>query len=119
MITAHVNEMGIVMRFDTVADNLSPKAWETLLDELKSHYIPSFYQHEKRMHVDFGGVKDGVPGLMRCPSVLWTRAPQCRRLWRGLSCRVGGKGALSATQTKRDKQDCHAMPTRIPARVTN
>ena len=53
------------MRFDTVADNLSPKAWETLLDELKSHYIPSFYQHEKRMHVDFGGVKDGVPGLMR------------------------------------------------------
>lgn len=52
MITAHVNEMGIVMRFDSPADNLSREAWEALLDELKSHYIPSFYQYGKRLHVD-------------------------------------------------------------------
>jgi hypothetical protein len=52
MITAHVNEMGIVIRFDSFADNLSPQAWDTLLDELRSHYIPSFYQYGKRLHVD-------------------------------------------------------------------
>jgi hypothetical protein len=52
MIKAHVNEMGIVMRFDSPADNLSSQEWDTLLDELKSHYIPSFYQYEKRIHVD-------------------------------------------------------------------
>jgi hypothetical protein len=52
MITAHVNQMGIVLRFDSPADNLSPAAWEALLDELKSHYIPSFYQYGKRLHVD-------------------------------------------------------------------
>jgi hypothetical protein len=52
MIKAHINEMGIVMRFDSPADNLSSQAWDKLLDELKSHYISSFYQHEKRMHVD-------------------------------------------------------------------
>jgi len=37
MITAHVNEMGIVLRFGSMADNLSPEAWDSLLDELKSH----------------------------------------------------------------------------------
>jgi hypothetical protein len=52
MIRAHVNEMGIVMRFDSPADNLSSEAWNSLLDELKSHYIPSFYQYGKRLHVD-------------------------------------------------------------------
>jgi len=52
MITAHVNEIGIVLRFDSPADNLSSEAWEELLDELKSHYIPSFYQYGKRLHVD-------------------------------------------------------------------
>lgn len=52
MISAHVNEMGIVMRFDSPADNLSSQAWDALLDELKSHHIPSFYQHGKRLHVD-------------------------------------------------------------------
>lgn len=52
MITAHVNEIGIILRFDSPADNLSGEAWEELLDELKSHYIPSFYQRGKRMHVD-------------------------------------------------------------------
>ena len=52
MMTAHVNEMGIVIRFDSPADNLSREAWEALLDELKSHYIPSFYQYRKRLHVD-------------------------------------------------------------------
>jgi hypothetical protein len=52
MVTAHVNEMGIVMRFDSPADNLSREAWEALLDELKSHHIPSLYQYGKRMHVD-------------------------------------------------------------------
>jgi hypothetical protein len=55
MITAHVNEQGIVIRFDSVSENFSHDEWEALLDELKSHYIPSFYQYEKRMHVDFGG----------------------------------------------------------------
>jgi hypothetical protein len=52
MITAHVNEQGIVMRFDSPAHNLSSDEWESLLDELKSHYIPSFYQYGKRLHVD-------------------------------------------------------------------
>jgi hypothetical protein len=52
MITAHVNEMGIVMTIASPADNLSREAWEALLDELKSHYIPSFYQYGKRLHVD-------------------------------------------------------------------
>src|SRR6266436_2965054 len=52
MIKAHVNEMGIVMRFDSPADNLSSDEWKSLLDELKSHYIPSFYQYGKRLHVD-------------------------------------------------------------------
>lgn len=52
MITAHVNEMGIVMRFDSPADNLSKDAWQSLLDELKSHYIPSFYQYGSRSHTD-------------------------------------------------------------------
>jgi hypothetical protein len=52
MIKAHVNEMGVVMRFDSMADNLSSDQWNSLLDELKSHYIPSFYQYGKRMHVD-------------------------------------------------------------------
>ena len=52
MIKAHVNEMGIVMRFDSPADNLSREAWEALLDELKSHYIPSFYKYGKRLRVD-------------------------------------------------------------------
>lgn len=52
MVTAHVNERGIVLRFDSLADNLSRDAWQKLLDELKSHYIPSFYQYGKRVHVD-------------------------------------------------------------------
>jgi hypothetical protein len=43
MITAHVNEMGIVLRYSPT-ENLSRDDWEKLLDELKSHYIPSFYQ---------------------------------------------------------------------------
>jgi hypothetical protein len=52
MITAHVNEMGIVLRLDAPSDNLSRDGWESLLDELKSHHIPSFYGYGKRMHVD-------------------------------------------------------------------
>jgi hypothetical protein len=44
--------MGIVMRFDSPADNLSRDAWEGLLNKLKAHYIQSFYQYGKRMHVD-------------------------------------------------------------------
>jgi hypothetical protein len=51
MITAHVNEMGIVLRFSP-ANNLTRDEWEMLLDELRSHYIPSFYQRDKRLHVD-------------------------------------------------------------------
>jgi hypothetical protein len=50
-MTAHVNEMGIVLRY-SAADNLSPEGWESLLDALKSHDIPSFYAREKRLHVD-------------------------------------------------------------------
>jgi hypothetical protein len=61
MITAHVNEQGIVLRFDSLHENFSPAQWDTLLDELKSHYIPSFYQNGKRVHVDF----DGATGKMR------------------------------------------------------
>jgi hypothetical protein len=53
MITAHVNKMAVVLRF-APADNLSHGKWEALLDELKSHYIPSFYQYGKRSHADFG-----------------------------------------------------------------
>jgi hypothetical protein len=52
MINAHVNEMGIVMTFDSPTDNLPNDRLERLLDELKSHYIPSFYQYAKRLHVD-------------------------------------------------------------------
>jgi hypothetical protein len=47
---AHVNQQGIVL----TEGNLSTEAWEELLDALKSHYIPSFYQYNKRMYVDFG-----------------------------------------------------------------
>ena len=65
MITAHVNELGIVLRFDSLSDNLSQEEWEALLDELKSHHIPSFYGHEKRMHMDFEGVKEGQPRRLR------------------------------------------------------
>lgn len=55
MIQAHVNESGIVLRFNSFGpDNLAPEEWKSLLDELKSHYIPGFYQHGKRLHVDFG-----------------------------------------------------------------
>jgi len=57
MITAHVNEMGIVLRLDAPADNLSSEGWEALLDELKSHYIPSFYPYGKRLHAD--ATRDG------------------------------------------------------------
>lgn len=52
MITAHVNEVAILLRFDAPSDNLPRDEWEKLLDELKSSYIPSFYQYGKRMHVD-------------------------------------------------------------------
>jgi hypothetical protein len=45
---AHVNERGIVLTDGTLPN----EEWGKLLDELKSHYIPSFYQYGKRMHVD-------------------------------------------------------------------
>jgi hypothetical protein len=51
MMTAHVNENGIVLRFSP-SDNPSPEGWEALLDELKSQHIPSFYPYGKRMAVD-------------------------------------------------------------------
>jgi len=38
-----------------MADNFSPEAWDSLLDELKSHPIPSFYQAGKRLHIDWAG----------------------------------------------------------------
>jgi hypothetical protein len=50
-MTAHVNEQGIVLRFNPAA-NLTHDEWEKLLDELRSHHIPGFYQHGKRAYVD-------------------------------------------------------------------
>jgi hypothetical protein len=50
-MTAHVNEMGIVLRFGG-ASGLTHDEWDLLLDELQSHYIPSFYQRDKRLHID-------------------------------------------------------------------
>ena len=50
MMTAHVNEEGIVLRFST-ADNFPTQQWEILLDQLKSVHLPSFYRAEKRMLV--------------------------------------------------------------------
>jgi hypothetical protein len=55
MIRAYVNERGIVLQFDSLADKLPTAEMEVLLDELKSHYIPSFYQYGKRCYVDFLG----------------------------------------------------------------
>lgn len=51
-MTAHINEMGIVFRFESPIENLSHDQWEALLDELKSHHIPSFYGTGKRSAVD-------------------------------------------------------------------
>lgn len=50
MRTAHVNEAGIVLRYE-FSENLTPQDWETMLDQLKSQHLPSLYQHGKRMHV--------------------------------------------------------------------
>jgi hypothetical protein len=47
---AHVNQQGIVL----TEGRMDSEAWEELLNALKSHYIPSFYQYGKRMHVDVG-----------------------------------------------------------------
>jgi hypothetical protein len=52
------------MRFDSMADNLSSDQWTTLLDQLKSHYIPSFYQLGKRMHVDFSAAGGGMRAVV-------------------------------------------------------
>ena len=65
MITAHVNEQGIVLRFDSLADNLPKPEMEKLLDELKSHYIPSFYQYGKRSHADISGETGTGSGKLR------------------------------------------------------
>lgn len=65
MITAHVNQSGIVLRFDSLSENLSHDEWESLLDELKSHYIPSFYARGKRAYADFSGVREGSSGKLR------------------------------------------------------
>ena len=37
--------------------------WESLLDELKAHHIPSFHQHRKRMVVNVGA-SGGVRGVV-------------------------------------------------------
>lgn len=51
MITAHVNELGIVFRGHNPIDQ--PIAWwESLLDELKAHHVPSLHPTGKRMSVD-------------------------------------------------------------------
>jgi hypothetical protein len=50
MMTAHVNNQGIVLRFDA-ADNLPNQQWEILLDQLKSEHIPSLYANGRRSHV--------------------------------------------------------------------
>jgi hypothetical protein len=51
MITAHVNEMAIVLRYPQ-SDNLTHEQWETLLDELKSQHIPSLYPMGRRSYAD-------------------------------------------------------------------
>jgi hypothetical protein len=51
MITAHVNELGIVFRGHNPIDQ--PAAWwESLLDELKAHHIAGLHPRGKRMSVD-------------------------------------------------------------------
>ena len=50
MMTAHVNQEGIVLRF-SIADNLPTQQWEILLDQLKSTYLPSLYRTGKRLIV--------------------------------------------------------------------
>lgn len=52
MMTAHVNEEAIVLRFESV-DNLSHQGWEILLDQLRSEHIPSLYRNGKRSHASF------------------------------------------------------------------
>jgi hypothetical protein len=47
-----------------MADNLSNAQWKALLDELKSQYIPSFYQYGKRMHVDFNAQGGGMRAVV-------------------------------------------------------
>jgi hypothetical protein len=64
MIKAHVNEMGVVMRFDSRAENLSSGQWNSLLDELKSHYIPSLYQRGKRLYVDLNAQDGGMRAVV-------------------------------------------------------
>jgi hypothetical protein len=51
VITAHVNELGIVLRIRH-ADNLSREQWEALLDELKSQHVPALYRIGERCIVD-------------------------------------------------------------------
>jgi hypothetical protein len=62
MIKAYVNEMGIVLELGSTSDDLSDVEWKKLLDELKSHHIPSFYPTGNRMHigVDSEGKKRAV-----------------------------------------------------------
>jgi hypothetical protein len=62
MITAHVNELGIVFRGFNPLDQPADW-WESLLDELKAHHIPSFHQYGKRMVVDMGA-SGGARGVV-------------------------------------------------------
>jgi len=63
MATAHVNELGIILRGFNSLDQ--PTAWwESLLDDLKSRHIPSFYRRGKRMFVDASGVNGAVRGVV-------------------------------------------------------
>jgi hypothetical protein len=64
VIVAHVNKMGIVLQY-TLSENLSHEDWESLLDDLKSHYIPSFYQFGKRSYADFSGAGEEFTGKVR------------------------------------------------------
>ena len=57
MIRAYINENAVVLQLDSLSDNLPTAEMSALLDELKSRYIPSFYQNGKRCAVDFGGGK--------------------------------------------------------------
>jgi len=50
-ITAHVNDQGIVLRY-RYEDNLPSEDWEVLLDDLKSHFVPSLYPTGRRCIVD-------------------------------------------------------------------
>jgi hypothetical protein len=62
MLTAHVNEIGIVLR--GFHPQQTPEWWESLLDELKAHHIPGLNPTGKRMTLDAGGPGGSIRGII-------------------------------------------------------